>query len=584
MERTGRKCRALSAVRAAPPFNKTSGFTEMDASNWNLSKCSASLGSMTRLATCVGLLFSVSLFASCDNLTLSKEQRQVNDAIRLAIAADPSRINKPYADGAPPLHMALEHHIPALFDWLLDHGADPNVQDQRGQTALHKAVFDSPDHKPMRALLKRGANVNAKDGYGYTPLHSAALSSRPSAVEVLLAAGADPNARDQWDKTPLHYASGPQPFAIPENVVRTIHLLVAAGADLQAQGKCNPPLHTAAVIGSTLAVQTLLSQGAQVDARGMGGRTALHVAAVFAKPEVAEILLKAGADPNRRDDRGFTPLGLAMHYPAFTSNAERTGPVDTRAVVEVLRRFGATNQDAPPVVKDSAVSLEEFYRRLDSSERVSGADTKEVSEAVAFLDNYLRNPERYGPGPGAIEQARAALVLFRIKPDSEIAKSKLAELMDFVRESDDSVPDYLGIARGLKKLGAKAEPLYPALLLDALTDREAENRRIAIDALASILPSRQNLIANLKRIQVNDWDIEALIGNISPSDYELRSELALALRHPYPSIRERAISVVGVIRSPDKTMLSELESLKRDADPHVRKSAVKTWERVHNTK
>jgi len=69
----------------------------------------------------------------------------------------------------------------------------------------------------------------------------------------------------------------------------------------------------------------------------------LHVAATFAKASIAEILLDAGADPNRRDDRGLTPLAVALRYPAITGSEERTGPVDTSAVVDVLKRFGATD-------------------------------------------------------------------------------------------------------------------------------------------------------------------------------------------------------------------------------------------------
>jgi len=262
---------------------------------------------------------------------------------------------------------------------------------------------------------------------------------------------------------------------------------------------------------------------------------------------------------------------------------------DTTAVVEVLRRFGGTDEgfrpavkeDARPVVKDNVASLDDFYRKLDASERFASGDAKETSEVVEFLDNYLRNGERDRPDVGINYQARAALVLFRLKPDSAVARSTLTELMDFVRESDDSVPDYLGIARGLKQLGAKAEPLYPALMLDALTDYEVENRRLAIDALESIVPSRQSLIASLKRVQVDNWETEKLIGNISASEDELRSELTRALTHREPMIRARAVSVVCGIPNPDAIMLSELERLRGDPDARVRERAAKACEALH---
>jgi len=285
------------------------------------------------------------LLAGCDNLTLSKQQRQLNDAIRKDIAIDPSRMDAAYRDGEPPLHIALSDHLPTLFYWLLDRGADPNVRDGRGMTALHEAVFfDSPNHSAMRALLDRGAVIDARGNGGETPLHLAAFLSHAATAEVLLAAGADPNARSDLGKTPLHNAATPQPTASPEEATRTIQVLIAGGANVNAPSTSgDTPLHYAALIGSDLAARTLLGKGAQVDASGVAGRTALHVAATFAKASIAEILLDAGADPNRRDDRGLTPLAVALRYPAITGSAERTGPVDTSAVVDVLKRFGATD-------------------------------------------------------------------------------------------------------------------------------------------------------------------------------------------------------------------------------------------------
>ena len=64
---------------------------------------------------CLGLLLSALFVTGCDNLLLSKEQRQMNSAIKQAITTDPSRIDAPIADGEPPLHIALTYHLPALL-------------------------------------------------------------------------------------------------------------------------------------------------------------------------------------------------------------------------------------------------------------------------------------------------------------------------------------------------------------------------------------------------------------------------------------------------------------------------------------
>ena len=89
---------------------------------------------------------------------------------------------------------------------------------------------------------------------------------------------------------------------------------LADGADIDA-------IQTAVEIGSTpliLAttydheetVQLLLDSGANVNARGRDGGTALHAAAFFGRAEIAERLLENGADPEIRDHKGQRPPDL----------------------------------------------------------------------------------------------------------------------------------------------------------------------------------------------------------------------------------------------------------------------------------
>jgi ankyrin repeat protein len=84
-------------------------------------------------------------------------------------------------------------------DLLLLHGADVNLTDGKGQTALHLAVthrpldksVDSRRNRVAQRLLSYGREVNLQDNNGNTALHLAARLGAWSLVELILKAYKD---------------------------------------------------------------------------------------------------------------------------------------------------------------------------------------------------------------------------------------------------------------------------------------------------------------------------------------------------------------------------------------------------------
>src|SRR5688572_28433866 len=88
---------------------------------------------------------------------------------------------------------------------LLARGADVNVQDNDGDTALHGAA-QTGNVEVIRMLLDKGANLNTKNKQGGTPLMWAAVYGNEDAVRLLLSRGADTSLKDNDGITAAQWA------------------------------------------------------------------------------------------------------------------------------------------------------------------------------------------------------------------------------------------------------------------------------------------------------------------------------------------------------------------------------------------
>ena len=101
-------------------------------------------------------------------------------------------INQHATDGFTPVSLAVFFDRSEMAKWLLDQGADPNLQATNPSkvNALHAAVAKN-NTELCKLLIAKGADVNALQMQRITPLHSAAHRGNLEMVTLLVKHGAD---------------------------------------------------------------------------------------------------------------------------------------------------------------------------------------------------------------------------------------------------------------------------------------------------------------------------------------------------------------------------------------------------------
>ena len=168
-------------------------------------------------------------------------------------------------------------------------------------TCLSFASYIS-DVRIVRQLVEAGCDVRARDSLGRTPLHCSCQSDIDANSKVLFLLQCDVslvNATDYYNNAPLHYATDKN---------------------------------------SSDVVKTLLDHGADVDARGQLGITALHIASKQGYVVCIHELMDGGANIEAGDNKlEATPLRLA---------AEFNHPISVQTLIAIYKAsINATNKN-----------------------------------------------------------------------------------------------------------------------------------------------------------------------------------------------------------------------------------------------
>lgn len=217
---------------------------------------------------------------------------------------------------------------------LLDHGANVN-QPSRYKTALMHAASEG-HQEAVSLLLARGAQVNVQTDEG-TAVMMAVTGGHSEIVKLLLAAGADVRVNHRTGDQALIMAARQRSYRSPaaEPGAEVMQLLLVHGADPNARGAWG---RTALMAANTAAkVKLLVANRADVEAKDEQGQTALIKAAARGDVDVVSALLDSGADINARDDKGSDALLHSLDRENLAHGEERKTLPARR--LEVARRI-----------------------------------------------------------------------------------------------------------------------------------------------------------------------------------------------------------------------------------------------------
>ena len=302
-----------------------------------------------------------------------------------ALVAAGAEVNVPTPEGVTALIIALDNDHNDVAKFLLDHGANPNVWDWWGRTALY-IVIDRKEGGSSGGLGGARGAGGGRGGPGGSNVRGRTLVSHMDIINALLAVGVDVNPQLNTHRPSRGGNSGrfidpllntgctPLLRAVMGNDMEVARVLLDRGANPNIVAMGLTPFLVAAGVSTggrggggtgaapnTQLMDLVLQHGANVNAQVSGtktysmriarspspneGMTGLHAAAQLGRVEIVRYLLDHGATTTIVDDNGRTPMDLLAGAAGPAARGASAPPAGNPANAAGARGSGA---GAPP--------------------------------------------------------------------------------------------------------------------------------------------------------------------------------------------------------------------------------------------
>ena len=233
--------------------------------------------------------------------------------------ADPSAVHENKVTAL--IYAASSNHVDVMKVLLEKGKADIDAKHTNGGTALLEATT-SGSVEAMKFLIERGAAFDLRDDDGVTPLMAVGSQKNETAQQVILdALKAKYSGQAFLDHMNLFSHSGGSAvmFAAAAGNAKLVKELIGLGAEVKSVAQATPEYLEK--------IKKAAAEGTTQSEEHVDGLTALHVAAQGGHIKTVEILLEQKVPVHVKDEKGRTPLILAIkgNYGEIASLLIRNG-------------------------------------------------------------------------------------------------------------------------------------------------------------------------------------------------------------------------------------------------------------------